>query len=104
MVEREMGREETSRRWSICWLADPAFRHLIDNPPVLPILEELLGAEFRLDHEYVDLIRSGMGPIGSRTARWGGSFSSHRVLLERRRPDAQWAGGCGLQPEGRRSR
>ncbi len=65
MVEREMGGEETSRRWIDLLARDRAFRRLIDNPPVLPILEELLGAEFRLDHEYVDLIRSGMGPIGS---------------------------------------
>jgi hypothetical protein len=65
MVEREMDSEQTSHRWAHLLARSPAFRHLIDNPPVLPILEELLGAEFRLDHEYVDVIRSGMGPIGA---------------------------------------
>lgn len=65
MAEREMGGEETSRRWINLLARDRVFRDLIDNPPVLPILEELLGAGFRLDHEYVDLIRSGMGPIGA---------------------------------------
>ncbi len=65
MAEREIGPEETAHRWFHLLARSRAFRALIDNPPVLPILEELLGKEFRLDHEYVDLIRSGMGPIGS---------------------------------------
>lgn len=65
MAEREMGRSETTHRWFDLLGRSRAFRDLIDNPPVLPILEELLGREFRLDHEYVDLIRSGMGPIGA---------------------------------------
>ncbi len=65
MAQREMGAEKTSRRWVHLLARGRAFRQLIDNPPVLPILEELLGAEFRLDHEYVDIIRSGMGPIGA---------------------------------------
>ena len=65
MAEREMGRSETTHRWFDLLARSRSFRDLIDNPPVLPILEELLGREFRLDHEYVDLIRSGMGPIGA---------------------------------------
>ena len=65
MAQREMGTEETSHRWMRLLARDRVFRHLIDNPPVLPILEELLGVDFRLDHEYVDLIRWGMGPIGT---------------------------------------
>lgn len=65
MAEREMGREEMTHRWFDLLARSRSFRDLIDNPPVLPILEELLGKEFRLDHEYVDLIRSGTGPIGA---------------------------------------
>jgi hypothetical protein len=65
LAARDIGREETTRRWFHLLAQSRAFRDLIDNPPVLPILEELLGKEFRLDHEYVDLIRSGMGPIGT---------------------------------------
>jgi hypothetical protein len=65
MAEREMGRDETAHRWFHLLERSRAFRDLIDNPRVLPILEELLGKEFRLDHEYLDLIRSGMGPIGA---------------------------------------
>jgi hypothetical protein len=44
----------------------PEVRALIDHEPVLPYLEEILGAGFRLDHDYADLIRQGKGPIGTR--------------------------------------
>ncbi len=42
------------------------FLDVIDNPRVLPTLEELLGPRLRLDHEYIDVIRCGLGPIGAR--------------------------------------
>jgi hypothetical protein len=42
------------------------FRALIDNPRITPYLETLLGSGFRLDHDYVHIIRQGKGPIGSR--------------------------------------
>lgn len=45
---------------------------LIDNEPVLPYLEAMLGPGFRLDHEYADIIRVGKGPIGA-TLHGGGS-------------------------------
>jgi ectoine hydroxylase-related dioxygenase (phytanoyl-CoA dioxygenase family) len=38
---------------------------LIDNPRILPYLEALLGPNFRLDHDYADVIRTGKGPIGT---------------------------------------
>lgn len=41
------------------------YRDLIDNPRILPYLSELLGEGFRLDHVYLDVIRSGKGPIGT---------------------------------------
>jgi ectoine hydroxylase-related dioxygenase (phytanoyl-CoA dioxygenase family) len=41
------------------------FQDLIDNPRINPYLTELLGHNFRLDHDYVHLIRQGEGPIGS---------------------------------------
>ncbi|HTW99589.1 MAG TPA: phytanoyl-CoA dioxygenase family protein [Acidimicrobiales bacterium] len=43
-----------------------AFRDLIDNASVLPVLEELLGEDLRLDHDYLDIIRTGEGPLGCR--------------------------------------
>jgi hypothetical protein len=42
------------------------FRDLLDNPTVTPVLAGILGEQFRLDHEYGDLIRRGKGPIGTR--------------------------------------
>lgn len=37
---------------------------LLDNPRITPYLEALLGRGFRLDHEYLDVIRGVKGPIG----------------------------------------
>ena len=45
---------------------------LIDNPKVYDYLEELLGTNFRLDHDYADIIRSDKGPIGT-TLHGGGT-------------------------------
>ncbi len=42
-----------------------AYRALLDNPLITPYLEALLGPRFRLDHVYLDLIRTGKGPIGT---------------------------------------
>jgi len=47
------------------------YRDLIDPPSILPYLELLLGANVRLDHVYLDLIRRGPSPIGS-TLHGGG--------------------------------
>lgn len=44
---------------------DAAFRELIDQHRAVPVLTEVLGADFRLDHTYADIIRSGEGPIGT---------------------------------------
>jgi ectoine hydroxylase-related dioxygenase (phytanoyl-CoA dioxygenase family) len=41
------------------------FRSVIDNPRITPYLVALLGSQFRLDHDYVHVIRQGKGPIGS---------------------------------------
>jgi hypothetical protein len=43
----------------------PAFRDLIDNAPITPYMEIIVGEKFRLDHVYLDVIRSGSSPIGS---------------------------------------
>ncbi len=65
MAERDLVPDQRSHRWFHLLARNGVFRELIDNPPVLPILEELLGDGFRLDHEYADLIQSGIGPIGA---------------------------------------
>ncbi|MAF10912.1 mitomycin antibiotics/polyketide fumonisin biosynthesis protein [Candidatus Poribacteria bacterium] len=41
------------------------YRRLIDLDSVRPYIEELVGSQFRLDHEYADITRAGKGPIGT---------------------------------------
>jgi len=41
------------------------FQELIDNPAITPYLLELLGKDFRLDHDYLHVIYQGKGPVGS---------------------------------------
>lgn len=53
------------------------YRDLIDNPSIVPYLAALLGQEFRLDHVYLDVIRSGKGPIGTRLHGGSTPFRAH---------------------------
>ncbi len=39
----------------------PAYRKAINNPTVHPYLTELLGEKYRLDHDYLDILRKGNG-------------------------------------------
>lgn len=48
------------------------FQELVDNPRITPYLGELLGDPCRLDHDYLDIILSGKGPIG--TSLHGGAY------------------------------
>lgn len=38
---------------------------LIDHEAVVPYLEEIVESKFRLDHTYIDIIRTGLSPIGA---------------------------------------
>ncbi|GAB4463379.1 MAG: hypothetical protein OHK0029_31960 [Armatimonadaceae bacterium] len=49
-----------------------AYRRLIANPRITGYLETLLGNPYRLDHDYLDVIRTGLGPIGA-TLHGGGA-------------------------------
>lgn len=51
------------------------YRDLIDNPAITPYLANLLGDQFRLDHVYIDVIRSGKGPIGTNLHGGGAPYS-----------------------------
>lgn len=66
MMEAEAGPEATTQRFGRLVERSHLFRALLDNPPVVPFLESLLGEDFRLDHDYADVIRRGDGPIGHR--------------------------------------
>lgn len=76
-LEADVSPDSRTHRFGSLLRWGPAYRALIDHPPIFPYLEELLGAEFRLDHEYADVIRSGKGPIGTTLHGGGTPFSSH---------------------------
>jgi hypothetical protein len=66
MIDQDMTTDTLTYRFGHLLKRDGAFRQLIDNGPVCDIIQELLGDDFRLDHDYADVIRSGIGPIGAR--------------------------------------
>lgn len=41
------------------------FRDIIDNPSITPYLQEILAGKFRLDHDYIHILRQGKGPVGA---------------------------------------
>ena len=65
-VRADVSPEANSHRFNSLLDWGPQFRDLIDNPRVTDHLAAILGPQFRLDHEYGDLIRRGKGPIGTR--------------------------------------
>jgi hypothetical protein len=51
-----------------------SYRDLIDNGAITPYLELIVGEKFRLDHVYLDVIRSGTSPIGANLHGGGHPF------------------------------
>jgi hypothetical protein len=64
-IVRDCTPETPNKRWGDLLTWGKPFRDLIDLPTVTPYLEDILGRNFRLDHDYADLIRAGKSPIGS---------------------------------------
>jgi hypothetical protein len=64
-IKANVAADATSWRFGDVIEWGPDWLNLIDNEPVLPTLEAILGPGFRLDHDYADLIRRGKGPIGT---------------------------------------
>ena len=71
-IAREMASEESTHRFLDLLNWGPPFVDLLDNPPVESQLTEILGERFRVDHVYLDVIRSGLSPIGA-TLHGGGT-------------------------------
>ena len=66
-IEAECPSDMTTHRFfdTIDW-GGPLLE-LIDNPRVRPYLDATIGEDaYRLDHVYLDVIRSGKGPIGTK--------------------------------------
>ena len=59
------------------------YQDLVDNPCIIDYLAELIGDPLRLDHVYLDIIRSGKGPIG--TSLHGGATPLHPTHYYRHR-------------------
>lgn len=54
------------------------YRDLIDHPAVVPYLEEMLGADFRLDHEYAEhMIEGGAGELHINGTPYSTMFHYH---------------------------
>jgi ectoine hydroxylase-related dioxygenase (phytanoyl-CoA dioxygenase family) len=64
-LARETSPDANTQRFGSLPTWGQPYRDLIDNPRIMPYMEELLGAGFRLDHDYADVIRHGKGPIGT---------------------------------------
>lgn len=64
-IAQETDREMQTHRFGRLLSRGTTYHFLIDHPQITPYLEELLGPNFRLDHEYADVIRTGKGPIGT---------------------------------------
>jgi ectoine hydroxylase-related dioxygenase (phytanoyl-CoA dioxygenase family) len=71
-IEAEVAPDSMRHRFGRLLDWGPEYRALLDNETILPYLEEMLGDDFRLDHEYCDIIRSGAGPVGN-TLHGGGT-------------------------------
>ena len=63
-LSKETDSELKTKRFSPLSWGQPYYEQ-ISNPRLTPLLTEMLGKGFRLDHSYVDIIRSGLGPIGA---------------------------------------
>ncbi len=74
-VQAEVSPEETNHRFGYATEWSPAVRRLVDHDRIRPYLEAILGSNYRLDHDYADLIRSGRGPIGCFLHGGGTPFS-----------------------------
>eukprot|EP01050_Picozoa_sp_SAG11_P022941 SAG11_NODE_4467_length_1885_cov_1.603024_3_plen_207_part_00 len=53
----------TVRRWPFPYHYGPGFTALIDNPRITPLLHGRLGAEVKLDHEYVQTLKPSGGTV-----------------------------------------
>ena len=67
-----MAADDSTHRFGDMLRWGQPFLDVIDNPKVEPCLREILGEGFRLDHIYLDVIRSGLSPIGA-TLHGGGT-------------------------------
>jgi hypothetical protein len=71
-IARDMPKDARNQRWGRIVHWGKPYVDLIDNPRITPYVDEIVGERFRLDHDYADLIRTGLSPIGA-TLHGGGA-------------------------------
>ncbi len=64
-IDAEVQAEANTHRFVGLLSWGQPFIDLIDNPAVMPYLTESVHPQVRLDHDYLDVIRTGKGPIGT---------------------------------------
>ena len=74
-IAAEMTPDDSTHRFGGMLRWGQPFLDVIDNPRVEPCLREVLGDGFRLDHIYLDVIRSGLSPIGAKLHGGGTPYS-----------------------------
>ncbi len=75
-MEQDITPDTPNQRWGGLLNWGRSFLDLIDQPTIMPYLTTILGKNFRLDHEYADLIRTGKSPIGSNLHGGGAPFDA----------------------------
>jgi hypothetical protein len=73
-IARDITPDTSAHRWGRVLKWGQIVLDTIDNPRIAPYLSALLGKSPRLDHDYLDLIRSGKSPIGSMLHGGGAPF------------------------------
>jgi hypothetical protein len=76
-----------------------SFLDIIDNDPVTPYLELIVCPKFRLDHVYLDVIRSGTSPIGATLHGGGHPFNPSQYYRHENGHMNKWPDRCRLQPD-----
>lgn len=71
-IAAELPADKATHRFGKLLRWGAAYQNLLANDRITPYLKELVGDGFRLDHDYLDVIRHGKGPIG--TTLHGGSY------------------------------
>ena len=84
LIVKQSKADNTVRRWPFPYHYGPAFKALIDNPRITPLLQSRLGEEVKLDHEYVQTLKPNPDNNG-RPSISGGIHGgpNHKLASER---------------------
>ena len=83
LMVHQSAEDGTVRRWPFPYHFGPAFTALIDNPRITPLMHGRLGADVKLDHEYVQTLKPHPDGSGIAVARGGihGGPANHATKI-----------------------